>query len=189
MSAQVVKMTGNKDDTPVILQVGPDKDILKLGLPNTLRIGPGKVPTMYLLLRGSHYDLAISRESITNKYTSLQESDEINTVENEINNEMENLQDLLVETGQENERLKQKVRELLDQYNQVRTEQMEETTNEMDNEIMKKRLIENNLKILNMEIENIKISQKAEYFKAQNEQAAKHLREIDQQYIESKKTV
>ena len=73
MSAVVVKAAHSKDDSPVVARVGPDPDILKLGLPNTTLIGPDQVPTMYLLLQGAHYDLAVLRETIAEKYMTSQE--------------------------------------------------------------------------------------------------------------------
>ena len=193
MDALVVKVTEDKNKPPAILEVGVDKDIFNLGLPNTARIGPGLVPKMYLLLRGAHYDLVVPRESILNKYSvpRVDENDEgdkqITETVTISRDEMENLQDMLLQTGQENEKLNHKVKELTDQINQVRTEQMEETNTDEDNARMKKRLIENNNRMWTMEKENIELFNQAEYLKAQNEQAAKHLLELDQQYTESKK--
>ena len=73
LRATVVKVAENKDDPPIIAQLGPDMDIIKLGLPHTLHIGPGQVPHMFLLLQGGHYDLAVPRDSIRDKYTSQPE--------------------------------------------------------------------------------------------------------------------
>ena len=50
MNTTIVKMSDN-DNLPTINQVGPDDDIKKLGLPNTVQIKPGKVPHKFLLLR------------------------------------------------------------------------------------------------------------------------------------------
>jgi hypothetical protein len=68
MDATIVKVVGGKDDSPVILQVGPDLNIMNLGLPDTAMVGHGTVPTMFLLLQGGHYDLAVPEVSITEKY-------------------------------------------------------------------------------------------------------------------------
>ena len=70
LRATVVKTPENKDDPPIISQVGPDLDIMKLGLPNTLQIGPGQVPHMFLLLQGGHFELAVPKDSIKDKYAS-----------------------------------------------------------------------------------------------------------------------
>ena len=59
----------------MVLQVGPDEDILKLGLPNTIQIGSGQVPHMFLLLQGAHYELAVPKESIKEKCTVEVEHD------------------------------------------------------------------------------------------------------------------
>ena len=59
MNVTIVKPSGHEDNLPNILHVGPDKDILKLELPNTVEIGPGIVPDMFMILQGSHYDLAV----------------------------------------------------------------------------------------------------------------------------------
>ena len=75
MSAIVVKMRESEDDLPVILHVSPDADIRKLGLRNTTLINPGQVPTMYLLLQGAHYELAVPRSSTTTKYSHQKEAD------------------------------------------------------------------------------------------------------------------
>ena len=68
IDATIVKVVGGKDDSPVILQVGPDLNIMNLGLPDTAMVGHGTVPTMFLLLQGGHYDLAVPEVSITEKY-------------------------------------------------------------------------------------------------------------------------
>ena len=60
----------NEDDNPFITQVNPDKDILKLGLPSTTLVGPGNVPRMFLLLKGAHYDLAVPKQTIKDKFIS-----------------------------------------------------------------------------------------------------------------------
>ena len=64
MAATVVKAAETKNDLPTINQVGPDKDIGQLGLSNSVLIGQGNVPTMYLLLKGAHYTLAVPRATI-----------------------------------------------------------------------------------------------------------------------------
>ena len=69
LKATVVKVAEKKDDPPIIAQLGPDTDITQFGLPHTLHIGPGQVPHMFLLLQGGHYDLAVPRDSIREKYT------------------------------------------------------------------------------------------------------------------------
>ena len=71
MTATVVKASENKDDPPSINQVGPDQDIFKLGLPNTSKVGSGKVPNMFLLLQGAHYDLVVPRQSIGEKFSHI----------------------------------------------------------------------------------------------------------------------
>ena len=68
MTVTVVKVIGAECD-PVISEIGPDPDILKLGLPNTTLMRLGQVPAMYLLLEGAHYDLAIPEETIHEKYS------------------------------------------------------------------------------------------------------------------------
>ena len=68
MSATVVKVSHDDDEHPTINHVGPDTDIQKLNLSNTSLIGPNQVPTMLLLLQGAHYELAVPRESIKEKY-------------------------------------------------------------------------------------------------------------------------
>ena len=70
MTTRIVSVSNNNNDSPTIHQVGPDPDILKLELPNTVEIAAGVVPDMYLLLQGAHYDLAVSRESMNEKYTT-----------------------------------------------------------------------------------------------------------------------
>ena len=50
MEARVIKVSEAKNEPPSVLHVGPDKDILKPGLSNSVLIGHGKVPTMYMLL-------------------------------------------------------------------------------------------------------------------------------------------
>ena len=68
----VVKVSEGKNTPPSINQVGPDPDILKLGLPNTLRVGLGNVPNMFLLLQGGHYDLVVARQSIGDKLSQIE---------------------------------------------------------------------------------------------------------------------
>ena len=68
MGATVVKVGNNEKNPPTILHAGPDNDIKKLGLPNTVHIEPGKVPHMFLLLKGAHYDLAVPKDTIKEKY-------------------------------------------------------------------------------------------------------------------------
>ena len=68
MGATIVKVAENERNPPTILHVGPDEDIKKLGLPNTVLIEPGKVPHMYLLLKGAHYDLAVPKDALKEKY-------------------------------------------------------------------------------------------------------------------------
>ena len=75
MKVTVIKVIEGEKD-PVISKVGPDQDILKLGLPNTVQIGPGTVPEMFMLLRGAHYDLAVPRESVEDKYVYREITDE-----------------------------------------------------------------------------------------------------------------
>ena len=77
MSATIVKVVGGEGDPPVILQVGPDKDIMDLGLPDTAMVVHGTVPTMFLMLQGGHYDLAVAEASITEKYlTNVSDGDD-----------------------------------------------------------------------------------------------------------------
>ena len=71
MSVTVVKVSDKIDDQPTIVKVTPDPDIHELGLPNTTNVGPGKVPTMFMLLQGAHYDLAVAAEDITGKFSNL----------------------------------------------------------------------------------------------------------------------
>ena len=73
MHATIVLATGNKDDIPMTVHVGPDHDIKEIGLSNTTLIGMDKVPPMLLLLQGAHYDLAVERGSITGKFSCLDE--------------------------------------------------------------------------------------------------------------------
>ena len=68
MCATIVKVADDEKNPPSILQVGPDEDIKKLELPDTIQIDAGKVPHMYLLLRGAHYDLAVPNDSISEKF-------------------------------------------------------------------------------------------------------------------------
>ena len=70
MTTTIVSVPNNNTDSPTIQQVGPDPDILKLELPNTVEIAAGLVPDMFLLLQGAHYDLAVSRESMNEKYST-----------------------------------------------------------------------------------------------------------------------
>ena len=76
MSAIVVKVADNKDNPPTINQVGPDQEIHQLGLSNSVLIGPGNVSTMFLLLQGSHYSLAVTRESIKEKFYKADDNDD-----------------------------------------------------------------------------------------------------------------
>ena len=88
MSAVVIKVVGGKDDPPSILQVGPDQDIMGLGLPDTAMVGRGTVPTMFLLLQGGHYDLAVPEVSIKEKYLiNVSDGDDEEEVENTKSNE------------------------------------------------------------------------------------------------------
>ena len=70
MTTRIVSVSDNNNDSPTIHQVGPDPDILKLELPNTVEIAARVVPDMYLLLQGAHFDLAVSRESMNEKYST-----------------------------------------------------------------------------------------------------------------------
>ena len=70
MNATIVKVADNENNPPTINHVGPDDEIKKLGLPNTVHIEPGKVPHMFLLLRGAHYDLAVPKYTMKEKYVS-----------------------------------------------------------------------------------------------------------------------
>ena len=76
MSASVVKVIGGEDDLPMISQVGPDKDILKLGLANSTLVSPGTVSQMHLLLEDAHYSLVVPRASINEKYASHPEKED-----------------------------------------------------------------------------------------------------------------
>ena len=80
MGATIVKMAENGKNPPTILHAGPDDDIKKLGLPNTVQIKPGKVPHMYLLLKGAHYDLAVPKDTLTEKYVALQKNKKVEQV-------------------------------------------------------------------------------------------------------------
>ena len=70
MEATVVKVPANEKNPPSINHLGPDNDIKKLGLPNTVQIKSGNVPHMFLLLRGAHYDLAVPKDTLIEKYVS-----------------------------------------------------------------------------------------------------------------------
>ena len=67
MNTTVVKVEGS-NKPPTVNYIKPDKDIELLGLPDTIHIGFGHVPNMYLRLQGGHYDLAVPKDSITEKY-------------------------------------------------------------------------------------------------------------------------
>ena len=71
-SATVVRISEDKNSPPSINQVGPDPDILNLGLPNTSNVGSGIVPNMFLLLQGGHFDLIVARHSIGEKFSSIE---------------------------------------------------------------------------------------------------------------------
>ena len=68
MEATVIKVSANEDDQAVVLEVRPDPDILKLGLPDTALIPADKLPRMLLLLQGAHYDLVLPEASILDRF-------------------------------------------------------------------------------------------------------------------------
>ena len=58
MEAAVIKVAEAKNYPPSVLQVGPDKNVMTLGLPNSILIGPGQVP------QNAHTDLDVPKRSI-----------------------------------------------------------------------------------------------------------------------------
>ena len=69
MTTTIIKIVGDNNTLPFVTQVHPDPDILQLGLPNTSLISSGKLPAMFLLLQGAHYELSVPRIIILEKHS------------------------------------------------------------------------------------------------------------------------